>query len=167
TSLFALGRNRYSFAIMVWSSARRSMSAISAAALSLRGLARRQFITRNRRMAAVLAVAGGGSGRAAVGVGESGVSPGLLVLPILAGGLLLWPRALLILFAIVAGMLGYDVEQNDARTGFGIVATISITAVFAFLLARARAKLGLLGLRGDQMLVELRDRIRAQSALPV
>ena len=88
-----------------------------------------------------------------------------MILPILAGGLLLWPRALLILFAIVAAMIGYDVAL-DARTGFGIVATIAITALFAFLLARTRAKLGLLGLRGDQMLVELRDRIRAQSALP-
>jgi hypothetical protein len=151
---------------MVWSSARRPWSAISTAALSLRGLARRQFITRNRRMAAVLALAVVGIGIAAVRVSESWFSPGLMILPILAGGLLLWPRALLILFGIVAVMLGYDVEQNDARTGFGIVATIAITAVFAFLLARARAKLGLLGLRGDQMLVELRDRIRAQSALP-
>ena len=137
-----------------------------AAALSFRGLIRRQFITRNRRMAFVLALAVVGIGIAAVQVSASWFSPGLMILPILAGGLLLWPRALLILFAIVAAMLGYDVAQNDERTGFGIVATIVITAVFAFLLARARAKLGLLGMRGDQMLMELRDRIRAQSALP-
>src|SRR6266704_2256964 len=159
-------QNRYSFGIMVSSSGRRPWSAMSATALWLRGLVRRQFITRNRRMAAVLAVAVVGIGIAAVQVSASWFSPGLMILPILAGGLLLWPRALVILFAIAAAMLGYDVAQNDDRTGFGIVATIAITAVFAFLLARARAKLGLLGLRGDQMLVELRDRIRAQSALP-
>jgi stage II sporulation SpoE-like protein len=134
--------------------------------LSFRGLVRRQFITRNRRIAFVLAVTVVAIGIGAVQIGTSWSSPGLMILPILAGGLLLWPRALCILFGIAAVMLGYDVAQNDDRTGFGIVATIVITAVFAFLLARARAKLGLLGLRGDQMLMELRDRIRAQSALP-
>ena len=117
-------------------------------------------------MAFVLAVAVVGIGVAAVFVSASWFSPGLMILPILAGGLLLWPRALLILFAIVAAMLGYDLAQNDQRTGFGIVATIAITAVYAFLLARVRAKLGLLGMRGNQMLVELRDRIRSQSTLP-
>ncbi len=156
---------RYSFAIMVSSSGRRPWSTMQVAAQSFRGLIRRQFITRNRRMAFVLALAVVGIGIAAVRVSASWFSPGLMILPILAGGLLLWPRALLILYAIVAAMLGYDVAL-DARTGFGIIATIVITALFAFLLAQARAKLGLLGLRGDQMLVELRDRIRTQSALP-
>jgi hypothetical protein len=154
------------FAIMVSSSLRRLWSAVPAAALSLRGLARRQFITRNRRLAFVLALAVVGIGVAAVRISESWFSPGLMILPILAGGLLLWPRALRILFGIVAAMLGYDVAQADQRTGFGIVATIVIIAIFADVLARTRAKLGLLGLRGDQMLIELRDRIKVQSALP-
>ena len=52
------------------------------------------------------------------------------------------------------------------RAGPGIVATIVVTAVFADVLARTRAKLGLQGLRGDQMLIELRDRIREQGKLP-
>jgi hypothetical protein len=90
-----------------------------------------------------------------------------MILPILAGGLLLWPRALRILFAIVAVTLVYDVAEAGGRAGFGNIATIVIIAAFADVLARTRAKLGLQGLRGDQMLVELRDRIRAQSALPV
>ena len=157
---------RYSFGIMVSRSGRRPWPARYAAAQSLRGLIRRQFITRNRRMAFALAVAVVGIGVAAVFVSASWFSPGLMILPILAGGLLLWPRALLILFVIVAAMLGYDIARNDERTGFGIVATIAVTAVYAILLARVRAKLGLLGMRGDQMLVELRDRIRAQSTLP-
>jgi len=151
---------------MVSSSGRRPWPATAAALQSFRGLIRRQFITRNRRMAFVLAVAVVGIGIGAARVSATWFSPGLMILPILAGGLLLWPRALLILYAIVAAALGYDVAQNDQRTGFGIVATVAITAVYAFLLARVRAKLGLLGMRGNQMLVELRDRIRAQSALP-
>jgi hypothetical protein len=159
-------QNRYSFGIMLSRSGHRLWSATSGAALSFRGLVRRQFITRNRRLAFVLAVAVVGIGVAAVHVSESWFSPGLMILPILAGGLLLWPRALRILFVIVAGMLAYDVAAADERTGFGIVATITITAVFADVLARTRAKLGLQGLRGDQMLIELRDRIKAQSALP-
>src|SRR5215472_4546318 len=159
-------QNRYSFGIMVSSSLRRLWSATSATAVALRGLARRQFITRNRRLAFVLALAVVGIGIAAIRVSASWFSPGLMILPILAGGLLLWPRALRILFGIVAVMLGYDVAQAGQRTGFGIIATIVIIAIFADVLARTRAKLGLLGLRGDQMLIELRDRIKVQSALP-
>src|SRR6266567_8517594 len=129
---------------MVYPVPRRRFRAAQAAAGRVRGLIRRQFITRNRRLSLVLAAVTVGIGIAGVHVSQSWISPGLMILPILAGGLLLWPRALLILFAIVASMLGYDVAQNGERTGFGIVATVVITAVFAFLLARARAKLGLL-----------------------
>jgi hypothetical protein len=152
---------------MVSSSARRPWRVAQAVWLSFRGLVRRQFITRNRRLAFVLALAVIGIGLAVVHVSATWFSPGLMILPILAGGLLLWPRALRILFGIVAVMLAYDVAQADERTGFGIIATIAITAVFADVLARTRAKLGLQGLRGDQMLMELRDRIRIASALPV
>ncbi len=151
---------------MVSSSRHRLWSAASAAVLSFRGLVSRQFITRNRRLAFVLAVAVVGIGIAAVWLSASWFSPGLMILPILAGGLLLWPRALRILFGIVAVMLAYDIVKADQRTGFGIVATVVIVAVFADVLARTRAKLGLQGLRGDQMLIELRDRIKVQSALP-
>src|SRR5215472_9514555 len=104
------------FAIMVSSSLRRLWSAVPAAALSLRGLARRQFITRNRRLAFVLALAVVGIGIAAVRISASWFSPGLMILPILAGGLLLWPRSLRILFCIVAAKLGYDVAQSYQRT---------------------------------------------------
>jgi hypothetical protein len=151
---------------MVQTSRRQLWPRAQSAAVSFRGLVRRQFITRNRRIAFVLALAVVGIGIADVRVGTSWFSPALMILPILVGGLFMWPRALLILFAIIGGMLGYDVAENSQRTGFGIVATIVLIAFFAYLLARTRAKLGLLGLRGNQMLVELRDRIRAQSALP-
>ena len=166
-SAFSRGpRNRYSFAIMVSGSAHRLWSAAYAAALSFRGLVRRQFITQNRRLAFVLALVVVGIGIAAVWVSASWFSPGLMILPILAGGLLLWPRALRILFAIAAAALAYDLVEAGQRTGFGIVATIVIVAIFADVLARTRAKLGLQGLRGDQMLIELRDRIKAHSAMP-
>ncbi len=101
---------------------------------------------------------------AAVHVSEWWFSPGVMILPILAGGLLLWPRALRIFFGFAAAGVIYDVVQGHA--GAGIVATIVLTAIFADILARTREKLGLQGLRGDRMLIELRDRIRAQGRLP-
>jgi hypothetical protein len=159
-------RNRYSFAIMVSSSPRQLWGRLRTAGGAVRGLVRRQFITRNRRLAFVLALAVAGIGIGSVQVDTPWFSPVLLILPVLAGGLLLWPRALCILFGIVAVMLGYDVYKDPGRTGFAIIAPIVITAIYAFLLARTRAKLGLQGMRGDRMLVELRDRIRTQSALP-
>jgi hypothetical protein len=128
------------------------------------GQVRRQFLTRNRRMAAVLTLATLGIGVAAVHASEWWFSPGLMILPVLAGGLLLWPRALRILFGLVALMLAYDALYR--RAGPGIIATVVVTALFADVLARTRWKLGVQGLRGDQMLIELRDRIRAQARLP-
>jgi hypothetical protein len=134
------------------------------AAQRLRGLILRQFITRNRRLAFVLAIVVAGVGVASARVSEFWLSPGVMILPLLAGGLLLWPRALRILFGIVAACLVYDALEGKA--GPGIIATIAVTVVFADALARARAKLGVLGLRGDRMLIEMRDRIRAQGRLP-
>jgi hypothetical protein len=101
---------------------------------------------------------------AAVHVSAWWFSPGVMILPILAGGLLLWPRALRIFFGFVAAAVIYDVVKGKA--GAGIVATIVLTAILADVLARTREKLGVQGLRGDQMLLELRDRIRAQGKLP-
>src|SRR6201994_2605752 len=109
----------------------------------LRDAATRQFITRNRR-------------------GAFGLS--LAVVAIGGAGLLLWVRALRILFVLAAIMLVYDIVAHKA--GPGIIATIVITALFADVLARTRAKLGLQGLRGNQMLIELRDRTRDQGKLP-
>ncbi len=149
---------------MVFPVPRHQLRAAEAAALRIRGLVRRQFITRNRRLSLVLAAATVGIGIAGTHVSQSWFSPGVMILPILAGGLLLWPRALLILFGVVAVMLGYDVASG--RAGPGIVATIAVTAAFAYVLANTRAKLGVQGLRGDQMLIDLRDRIRAQGKLP-
>jgi Stage II sporulation protein E (SpoIIE) len=106
----------------------------------------------------------------AIGVGAlktsaDWLSPGVMILPVLAGGLLLWPRALRVLFCLVAVMLAID-WVNGKRAGLGIVAAIVVTALFADVLARTRAKLGIPSLRGDRMLVELRDRLRVQGTMP-
>src|SRR5947208_2103075 len=131
---------------------------------TLRTQLTRQFITRNRRMAFALSVVTIAIAVASVHVSAWWFSPGVMILPILAGGLLLWPRALRIFFGFAAVALIYDVAEGKA--GAGIIATIVLTAAFADVLARTREKLGVQGLRGDRMLLELRDRIRAQGKLP-
>jgi tetrahydromethanopterin S-methyltransferase subunit F len=140
-----------------WAAARRGARRVHA-------FVRRQFITRNRRLAAALAVATVVIGVAAVHVSESWFSPGVMILPVLFGGLLLRVRALRILFVIVALTTAYDTFEG--RAGPGIIATIVVTAAFADVLARTRQKLGVRGLRGDRMLLELRDRLAAQGRLP-
>jgi Stage II sporulation protein E (SpoIIE) len=149
---------------MVAQVCRRFWAAAAAAARRQRAWISRQLITRNRRMALGLAAVVAGIGIGAVKISGEWLSPGVMILPILAGGLLLWTRALRILIAFVAVMLAYDIVNK--RAGLGIAATIAITALFAEVLARTRARLGMPGLRGDQMLVELRDRIRAQGKMP-
>jgi hypothetical protein len=131
---------------------------------NLRTQLTRQFITRNRRLAFVLSLATIAIAIASVHLSEWWFSPGVMILPILAGGLLLWPRALRIFFVFAAGSLIYDIV--DGKAGIGIVATIILTAIFADVLARTREELGVQGMRGDRMLLELRDRIRAQAKLP-
>lgn len=143
---------------------RRFAGRVERAAGRLRSGVRGQFLTRNRRLAFVLALASVAIGLLAVHVSGWWFSPGVMIVPILVGGMLLWPRALRILFGVIAVMVAYDAALG--RAGAGIVATIVVTAAFADVFARTREKLGLHGMRGDQMLIELRDRIRAQGKLP-
>src|ERR1700719_3022657 len=70
---------------------------------------RQQLITRNRRVAIMLAVPLLAVALVAAHVSAWLVSPGVMILPILVGGLLLWPRALRVLMAIGAAGLIYDV----------------------------------------------------------
>jgi hypothetical protein len=130
----------------------------------LRELIRNQFITRNRRIAFTLALLMAGIAVAAVHLSAWWFSPGVMILPILAGGYFLWPRALRILVAVAAAGLVYDVVEDKA--GVGIVLTIVVTAIFADVLSQTRGKLGIRGRRAEQMLIELRDRIRVQGTLP-
>ena len=80
-------------------------------------------------MAFVLSVVTIAIAVASVHVSAWWFSPGVMILPILAGGLLLWPRALRIFFGFAAVAVIYDVAEGKA--GAGIVATIVLTAAFA------------------------------------
>ncbi|MQA86657.1 MAG: SpoIIE family protein phosphatase [Streptosporangiales bacterium] len=128
---------------------------------------RRRPVTRNHVALAGLVGTAASIGIAAVEVSEGWFPPSALVLPVLAGGLLLRVRSLAVLLAAVALALAYDAASlGVGRVGGGLVATVAVTAVVAVLLARAREEIGVQGLRGEQMLLELRDRLKAQGELP-
>ncbi|MBO0823465.1 MAG: serine/threonine-protein phosphatase [Actinobacteria bacterium] len=150
---------------MVGKVGRSLWSAVTTAAGRQRAWISSQLITRNRRMSVGLALLTVAIGVGALKTRAEWLSPGVMILPVLAGGLLLWPRALRILFGLVAVMLAID-WLNGNMTSLSIVAAIVVTALFSDVLARYRAKLGMQGLRGDRMLIELRDRIRAQGQMP-
>lgn len=100
-------------------------------------------------------------------VGPQWISPSAMSLPILAGGMLLPRRWLLFLIAVAVAMLGYDeAALGWFKTRAGGVVVVAVAALFAYRLANTRERLGVPGLRGEAMLVDLRDRLRAQGELP-
>jgi hypothetical protein len=88
-----------------------------------------------------------------------------LVLVLFVGGFLLSVRPLLLLEAAVAATLVFEISR-PGRVSFGVVAVVVITGGLVLLLARSRGRLGVQGTRGDSMLVDLRDRLRAHGELP-
>jgi hypothetical protein len=90
-----------------------------------------------------------------------------LALVVLVGGFLLGVRSLLLLDVVVAAVLLWELEPYTARTiPPGSVVTVAATAAIVLLFARSRGRLGVQGTRGDSMLVDLRDRLRAHGELP-
>ncbi|MEU8801363.1 PP2C family protein-serine/threonine phosphatase [Spirillospora sp. NPDC048819] len=127
---------------------------------------RRGKLTRERYVFAALAVLA-----IAIGVATAkdtrGLAPsGVLVLIVLGGGLLLKVRSLVALLGVVVAMVAYNAWADVPAIGIGMIATLTITAVLALTLARTRQQLGVQGLRGDSMLLELRDRLRRQGEMP-
>ncbi|GAA4233192.1 PP2C family protein-serine/threonine phosphatase [Actinomadura meridiana] len=127
---------------------------------------RRGKLTRERYVFAALAVSAVAVGFATASDTRGLAPSGVLVLIVLGGGLLLKVRTLVALLGIVVAMVGYNAWKDVPAIGPGMIATLTITAVLALTLARTRQKLGVQGLRGDSMLLELRDRLRRQGELP-
>src|SRR4051812_17763274 len=123
---------------------------------------RRGKLTRERHMFVVLAVAAMVIGLLAT-VSQTWFPSSAIVLTVLAGGLLLRVRSLGLLLGVVTAMLAYDAfVLGGNRVGPGVIATVIATAVLALTLARTREQIGVQGLRGEYMLLELRDRLRQQ-----
>lgn len=89
----------------------------------------------------------------------------MLVLIILVGGLLLSVRSVALLYVVVAAVGVFEYGQPGGR-GKGPVLLLIATAAIMLLFARSRGRLGVQGTRADSMLVDLRDRLRAQGEMP-
>jgi len=93
--------------------------------------------------------------------------PASMALVVLFGGFLLSVRSLVLLLVAVAVVLGYELDRLGLRTlRPGILILVGVTALVVLAVARSRAAVGVAGLRGESMLVDLRSRLRAQGELP-
>ena len=86
-------------------------------------------------------------------------------LVVLVGGFLLSVRSVLLLYVVVAAV-GVNEYSHGGRS-MGPFFVVVVTAAIVLLFARSRGRLGVQGTRGDSMLVDLRDRLRAQGEMPV
>ncbi|GDY74207.1 hypothetical protein SAV31267_036920 [Streptomyces avermitilis] len=99
-------------------------------------------------------------------------SPAALVLPIVAGGLLLRPSSLLGLYAAAASALIVEsvklgpYTEGPSRVTPGVVLVVAACGFFGLLIAQFRSRVGVPWRRGGTMLFDLRERIRVQSKLP-
>jgi hypothetical protein len=99
-------------------------------------------------------------------------APSALVLPIVAGGLLLRPASLLSLYAVTAAALIVEsivlgpYTRGPGRVTPGTILVVAACGLFGLLIAQFRARVGVPWRRGGTMLFDLRERIRVQSALP-
>jgi stage II sporulation SpoE-like protein len=98
--------------------------------------------------------------------------PSALVLPIIAGGLLLRPASLLLIYAAsAAALVGESAalgpyRDGPARVTPGTVLVVTAVALTGLVIAQFRARVGVPWRRGHTMLFDLRERIRVQSRLP-
>lgn len=90
-----------------------------------------------------------------------------LTLPLLVGGLLVRPKLYRWVGAAAGAALAFDfwaIGIEAVRPGSAVV--IGLLGLFGLRLSRTRAMTGVQGLRGDTMLVDLRDRLQAQGKMP-
>ncbi|QSY47584.1 MULTISPECIES: PP2C family protein-serine/threonine phosphatase [Streptomyces] len=99
-------------------------------------------------------------------------APAALVLPIVAGGLLLRPASLLGLYAAAAALITESAVLDDPyrygtdRVSPGTILVVAAVGFFGLLIAQFRSRVGVPWRRGGTMLFDLRERIRVQSKLP-
>jgi hypothetical protein len=95
-----------------------------------------------------------------------------LLLPMLLGSLNLSPRHLpwfvVALLVALVGLLAQQGQQQEPLSNrvVGGVAVIFTAAFIILLTSFRRSRLGVAGMQGESMLVDLRDRIQRQSVLP-
>ncbi|WP_116244663.1 PP2C family protein-serine/threonine phosphatase [Nocardiopsis sp. FIRDI 009] len=128
---------------------------------------RRKVLFRYRLVLITLVTLAVGIGVGAVWGPPGWFPPSSTILTVLAGGLLLKRKSLAFLFTVVAAVLLFVAFMLDfGQVGPGLLVTIGVTAVLSYLLSGVRERLGVQGLSGEMMLLDLRDRLRHQGRLP-
>jgi hypothetical protein len=95
------------------------------------------------------------------------VTSAMVVLPLLLGGFLLRFTAQLVLLVISALVVIIDaVTSHPERPTPGTILLIGVTALIVLVMSRERVRLGVRGTRGESMLFDLRERLRAQGRVP-
>ncbi len=92
-----------------------------------------------------------------------------LNLVLLIGGFYLRVRSLLMLYLVAASAVVFVVSARDPDLppfNWGTVWVLMGTASLVYLFARSRERLGVQGMAGESMLVDLRDRLRQQGQVP-
>lgn len=93
--------------------------------------------------------------------------PATITLWIMLGGFFLRLRSLVAYYVVLAVALGVSVELRDADPpNPGVVLTLVLAALLVLGYARSRERLGVQGSLGESMLVDLRERLLAQSTMP-
>ncbi len=89
-----------------------------------------------------------------------------LVLVLVLAGFLLRPAELIVLVAAVAACVVVIDQAREPGVNRGVVVVLVAVGIVMWFVALSRARLGLQGTLGETMLVDLRDRLRAQGELP-
>ena len=89
-----------------------------------------------------------------------------LVLVLVLAGFLLRPVELGVLFVAVTACVLYIDRESQPGVNRSVVVVLVAVAVVMWFVVVSRSRLGLEGTLGETMLVDLRDRLRAQGELP-
>lgn len=87
---------------------------------------------------------------------------------VVGAGLFLDPFPLVVVYAgVSADIVGVGIALGDRKAAtVGTFVVTFLLMVLMMWLARARSEVGLVGIKGESMLVDMRDRLRAQGELP-
>lgn len=91
-----------------------------------------------------------------------------MVFVLLLGGFFLRMRTMVLLYLVAAAGVAFSVSvRHDADpTAPGGLVLLVLTSALVAVFVRSRERLGVQGTLGDTMLVDLRDRLRSQGAVP-
>jgi hypothetical protein len=99
----------------------------------------------------------------------TGVPSSAMVLVVVLGGFFLPVRGLALLYVVMAvALIWVAVRRHGGATPLNssVVLLLGVTALLMVWISHSRARLGVQGTAGESMLVDLRDRLRAQGELP-